>query len=597
MTVSTALNKIVYSGNGATTVFPFTFPGVAPSDIQVFFTDINGNVSLISPVNYTLILNPATGTNPTGAGGSVTYNPLGVPIPLGTFLTIYRNLPFVQTTSLANQGTLYQPVEEAALDYQMMATQQVIEVQDRALVVAVSDPIPNALPAAAARANLFLAFDGSGNPIASQPSGSNTPVSSVMIPVVTAASLPAARTALGLGTIATESIGLGLEDNGSGAVQTFFGVVADSISQSVISSFHQKVRAATGALTYTLPLSSTLFNGFGFWVDALTASVIFAPNAADAFVGMSTGASFVMPPGSRIFLVTDAAGKWYPHFNTFYGNTAPLNLQINATVGSSALTIALKDAAGNDPSPASPVVLGFPGPTGVIVQRALTAPLSITVPSGATLGLANNQANRIWIAWFDNAGTPILGVYNSLASPGVGSGNILAWDESVQISGTAISAAADNAQTWYTASGVTTKSFRIIGFIESTQATAGTWTASPSKIQLFGPGIKRPGDIVRTYASPGSGSVSVSLQNAADLVRFTATGDVVSINTNENFSWNRGATPLQTHAVGGGAVSGVFSASGTFYDFPGTISATSYSITCSPTAITEGFCTAEEIFV
>lgn len=510
MTVSTTLNKIIYSGNAVTTSFPFTFafPGGSATqeaaNIQVFFTDLNGNVTLLiqglSSSNYQITFNPPTGTNPTPSGGSVTYNPLGVPIPLGTFLTILRTLPLSQGTSLANQGTLYQPVEEAALDYQMMVSQQVLEIQARSLVVPISDPTPSALPAAASRKLLFLAFDVNGNPIATNPGGASTPVSSAMAPVVAAASLAAGRTALGLGVAATEGIGSGLQDDGAGNLRTFFSNIIDAAGQSVVVGFHQNVRIATAIITYTFPLSSTLFNGFGFFIYATAGAVALTPNAADSFQGAATGASLVIPPGQRVFVSTNATGTWFIQGLTLQGFNQPLNLEILASVAGNALTIALKDFNGNDPSASSPILFttSFGG---TVTPKAITGPLSITVPNLATLGTISAQASRIWIGLFDNAGSPVLGVYNSLS--GI---NILSWDENTPQSPAAISAGSTTSQTWFAASSLTTKSFKIIGFVESTQPTAGTWTATPTS-KLFGPGVPRPGAEVQSQRTD-TGSVA-----------------------------------------------------------------------------------------
>jgi hypothetical protein len=593
MTVSTTLNKITFPGNASATVFPFTFATpLVPADIQVFFTDASGNVTLLSPSVYTLSINPATGTDPTPVGGSVTYNPLGVPIPFGTFLTILRTLPLVQNTSLANQGTSYQQVTEQALDYEMMVSQQVLEVQSRALVVSVSDPTPNALPAVAARANLFLAFDSSGNPIASQPGGSNTPISSAMVPVVTASTLAVARTALGLGSIVTESIGLGLEDNGAGSLQTFYNHVADGSNQAVVASFHANVREATGALTYTFPLSSTLFNGFGTWIYARTAAVTLAINAADAFDGAATGASLTIPVGTRAFVSTNATGTWFIRGFNQPGFNAPLNLQLNASVSSNNLVIAVKDANGNDPSPASPVIFTVSA-GGNSIPRAVTGALSITVPTGATLGTVNGQSNRIWVGVFDNAGSPVLAVYNSLNSTGPA---VLAWDESTQTSATAVSAGATLPQTWYGASGITTKSFRVLGYVESTQATAGTWTSAPSKTQLFGPGIKKPGDVVQAKATV-SASLAISPLAAANLIKFFGCART-SINAAfETVTYLRGATTLFTQTIGAGNASVDVVSTATVYDTPNTTGSTTYSISGAPNALAESTVELQEIFV
>src|SRR4029077_10728234 len=99
-----------------------------------------------------------------------------------------------------------------------------------------------------------------------------------------------------------------------------------------------------------------------------------------------------------------ASGTWFLNSANPTSLNAPLNLQINATVAGNALTIALKDRNGNDPSTASPVVLAFRDPTvanGDPVERVVVSALSITVPSTATLGTVSGQTNRLWIGLFD----------------------------------------------------------------------------------------------------------------------------------------------------------------------------------------------------
>jgi len=78
--------------------------------------------------------------------------------------------------------------------------------------------------------------------------------------------------------------------------------------------------------------------------------------------------------------------------------------------------------------------------------------------------------------------------------------------------------------------------------VESTQATAGTWATSPSKVQLIGPGVKRPGDTVQEItnlagsASTSSGTfvalsgvnATLSVQSAANLVAVKASGQTNS---------------------------------------------------------------------
>src|SRR5258705_7103727 len=175
-----------------------------------------------------------------------------------------------------------------------------------------------------------------------------------------------------------------------------------------------------------------------------------------------------------------------------------LNGTLVASVAGNALTIAVKTLAGNNPSSSDPVSLLFRGASAGYAVIEQTAALSITVPSGATLGTVNGQANRIWVGVFNNGGTAVLGVYNSLTfQAGVPSNpSIVPWDETAPANGTGITSSSTGPQIWYTASTLSSLVFRIVGYVESTQATAGQWTTSPGKVQLFGPGGKRSGDSV-----------------------------------------------------------------------------------------------------
>jgi hypothetical protein len=168
-------------------------------------------------------------------------------------------------------------------------------------------------------------------------------------------------------------------------------------------------------------------------VNALANPVTFTPNAADAFSGMNSGASLVIPPGTQAWVATDGAnsGTWDITLVGQIGLNMPANLQLSIGVLSNTLVVAVLDRNGNAPTPASPILVAFRDPTaagGDPILRAITGSLSITVPSGATLGTVSNQANRIWVGLFDNAGTPVLGVYNSLNSTGP---SVLPWDETL----------------------------------------------------------------------------------------------------------------------------------------------------------------------
>jgi microcystin-dependent protein len=114
------------------------------------------------------------------------------------YIVIERVMPLTQETDLLNQGAVYPQAIEDALDYLTMITQQLQDQLNRAIIFSVADTVEVTLPTATARANLFLGFNSSGDPIAIAGLNPSVTVSAAMIPVVTAPTTAAALTALGL---------------------------------------------------------------------------------------------------------------------------------------------------------------------------------------------------------------------------------------------------------------------------------------------------------------------------------------------------------------------------------------------------------------
>jgi hypothetical protein len=225
--------------------------------------------------------------------------------------------------------------------------------------------------------------------------------------------------------------------------------------------------------------------------------------------------------------------------NSALAFTAPYNLQCSAAVSANALTVSVLTAAGQTPSTVSPVLVPVRDVTpanGDPVIVSVTGALSITVPSGATIGTVSAQANRLWVGLFNNAGTPVLGVYNSLNSA---TPSVVSWDSSALATTTGITSGSGSSQTWYTSSAVAAKAFVPLCYVEALQTTAGTWAANPTKVQLFGPGVKKPGDVVQekgtvvssadttssaTFVALTNNQISVTPQSAPNLLRLETIG-------------------------------------------------------------------------
>src|SRR5690606_5418771 len=85
-----------------------------------------------------------------------------------------------------------------------------------------------------------------------------------------------------------------------------------------------------------------------------------------------------------------ADDQYYVKANGF---DTPLNFGLAASAGSSALTIALKGADGNDPSATNPVKIPFrnvTSATGTPSWLEVTAASSLVISSGSTLGVTSS---------------------------------------------------------------------------------------------------------------------------------------------------------------------------------------------------------------
>lgn len=229
-------------------------------------------------------------------------------------------------------------------------------------------------------------------------------------------------------------------------------------------------------VTGTTAITAFASLGVGSWIGLhFDDALILTHNATDLI--LPGGANITTAAGDEAIFVEYASGDWRCVSYTradgspLSGNNTQIQ-PITASVGSNALTITL-----------NPTTLDFRDATlgsGTVNTRTVSAAISVVVSSGSTLGTINAVQNRLAVLAIDNAGTVELAVVNL-----AGGVNL---DETGVISTTAEGGAggADSAAVIYSTTARTNVPYRVVGFVESTQATAGTWATAPSKIQGYG---------------------------------------------------------------------------------------------------------------
>lgn len=181
-----------------------------------------------------------------------------------------------------------------------------------------------------------------------------------------------------------------------------------------------------------------------------------------------------------------------------------MNLGLASSVAASAMTIALKQQNGSsDPASGlgavSALFRSSTATSGAFVISSVTAAQSIVIPSGATLGTANNGTYHLWIYLMDNAGSSELAV--SLARfP----------DGSIQ-SSTTISSGATSNSTLYSTTGRSNFAIRCIGRGTFSQSTAGAWANNFTELALTSsPGVLDSGRVAFSITGIPSGTINGS---------------------------------------------------------------------------------------
>lgn len=270
----------------------------------------------------------------------------------------------------------------------------------------------------------------------------------------------------------------------------------------------------TGSLASSIPVKTTASYNIGTSSLGIL-SIYFGRNSQTVRVvpsaSMAATYTLTLPvnvgSSGQALVDSDAAGTLA--FRTLDGPGTLQNLSITASVATSALTVALKDAAGSDPSSTSPVRIAFrnsTATTGSVTVRSVTSATSVVVSSGSTLGTTSAVASYIYVYAIDNSGTVELAVSSKLFQDG----------ELVSTTAEGGAGAADSATVMYSTTARSNVPCRLIGRMSSTQATAGTWATAPTPVISGGSDV-------------GFGEVQ---QSSSGLVK--SAGQLLGTNTNDS---------------------------------------------------------------
>lgn len=149
MTISNTPRKAgPYAGNGSATTFAFAYKVFSAADVLVVRADTATGIetTLTLTTDYTVSLNADQDTSP---GGTITTTTAPA---AGQTITLSSDMDYTQPVELTNNGGFYPRVINDALDRLTIGQQQLKELTDRTLKVAVSTPsgVDTTLPAPSA---------------------------------------------------------------------------------------------------------------------------------------------------------------------------------------------------------------------------------------------------------------------------------------------------------------------------------------------------------------------------------------------------------------------------------------------------------------
>lgn len=177
--------------------------------------------------------------------------------------------------------------------------------------------------------------------------------------------------------------------------------------------------------------------------------------------------------------------------------------RLSASVAANALTITL--SGGSFSFRSSSLT------SGLLITLAVSSAVTLTIPSGTTIGTTNNDSSRIHVYAINNAGTIELALSGN---PGI--------DTSLVFNTTAISGGTSR-DLLYSTTARTSVPVVYLGFITAPQATAGTWASAPTQITVA-PQYASSTAQLRLSTGNGHGSTNTTIRRFATIVEDRSAG-------------------------------------------------------------------------
>lgn len=242
-----------------------------------------------------------------------------------------------------------------------------------------------------------------------------------------------------------------------------------------------------------------------------------------------------------------ATGGWY-RLMEVSASVAPEIHSLTASVAANALTISLP-----------PQFIEFRSTTltdGAPVRREIGSTISMTVSSGSTLGTVNAVQARLAVLAIDNAGTVEVAVVNTMGGTPLTENGLIT---TVAEGG---AGAADSNTVIYSTTARANVAYRVMGYIDITEATAGTWATAPTLVQGSG------GNAMRSQDSIGYGQTWQAVSRTSGTTYYNTTGRPIiyqvdfsgvsntqpqalaNINGSGNFAFARGSNTTAPFCAG-----------------------------------------------